>query len=45
MLMPEGIDAEALLVKSRWLVDVCKERGYRFTPRLQILLYGNRRGT
>jgi len=45
MLMPEGIDADALLVKSRWLVDVCKERGFRFTPRLQILLYGNRRGT
>ncbi len=45
MLMPEGVDADALLVKSRWLVDVCKERGFRFTPRLQILLYGNRRGT
>lgn len=45
ILMPEGIDIESLLTKSRWLVDVCKERGFRFTPRLHILLFGNRRGT
>jgi 7-carboxy-7-deazaguanine synthase len=45
MLMPEGIDANVIIERSRWLVDVCKERGFRFTPRLHILLFGNRRGT
>jgi 7-cyano-7-deazaguanosine (preQ0) biosynthesis protein QueE len=45
MLMPEGIDSITLIERSRWLVDICKERGFRFTPRLHILLFGNKRGT
>jgi organic radical activating enzyme len=45
LLMPEGTDAEALLVRSRWLVEACMRRGFRFTPRLHIMLFGNRRGT
>ena len=45
ILMPEGIDAATLLARSRWLVDVCKERGFRFSLRLHILLFGNKRGT
>ncbi len=45
LLMPEGIDGETLLTRSRWLVEQCKVRGFRFSPRLHILLYGNRRGT
>ena len=45
ILMPEGIDATTLLARSRWLVDVCKERGFRFSLRLHILLWGNHRGT
>lgn len=45
LLMPEGTDAPTVLQRSRWLVEVCKERGFRFAPRLHILLYGNRRGT
>jgi len=45
ILMPEGIDATTVLARSRWLVEACKEKGFRFTPRLQILLYGNTRGT
>jgi 7-carboxy-7-deazaguanine synthase len=44
ILMPEGIDATTLLARGRWLVDVCKERGFRFSLRLHILLWGNRRG-
>lgn len=44
LLMPEGVTAEALNDRSRWLVDLCKAEGYRFCPRLHILLYGNRRG-
>ena len=44
MLMPEGIDAATLLERSRWLVEVCKEKSFRFSMRLHILLYGNKRG-
>ncbi|MHB8566422.1 MAG: 7-carboxy-7-deazaguanine synthase QueE [Nitrososphaerales archaeon] len=45
MLMPEGVDAASLLTRSHWLVDMCKEKGFRFTPRLHILLFGNTRAT
>ena len=45
MLMPEGTDRAALLERSQWLVEDCKQRGFRFTPRLHILLFGNRRAT
>jgi len=45
ILMPEGTDAETLVTRSRWIAEVCKGKGFRFTPRLQILLFGNRRGT
>jgi 7-carboxy-7-deazaguanine synthase len=45
ILMPEGTDAAATLERGKWLVDVCKERGFRLSLRLHILLFGNRRGT
>jgi len=44
VLMPEGIDVETLAERGRWLVEICKERGYRFSPRLHEMLWGNRRG-
>jgi 7-carboxy-7-deazaguanine synthase len=44
VLMPEGTDAETLNERGRWLVEICKERGYRFSPRLHVMLWGNRRG-
>ncbi len=44
VLMPEGIDVETLSERGRWLVKICKERGYRFSPRLHVVLWGNRRG-
>ncbi len=44
VLMPEGIDASTLSERGRWLVEICKERGYRFSPRLHVMLWGNRRG-
>lgn len=43
-LMPEGTDAATLSERGRWLVEICKERGYRFSPRLHVMLWGNRRG-
>jgi 7-carboxy-7-deazaguanine synthase len=45
LLMPEGVTAEVLRARAGWLGELCKARGYRYAPRLQIELYGNRRGT
>ena len=45
ILMPEGIDRERLRERSVWLAEICKENGFRFSPRLHVDLYGNRRGT
>jgi len=43
--MPEGTSPEVLRARTVWLAELCKQRGYRFAPRLHIELYGNRRGT
>ena len=43
-LMPEGVDREKIIERSKWLVEVCKKEGYNFSPRLHIMLYGNKRG-
>ena len=45
LLMPEGIDVKTLAARSPWLVDICKREGFRFCPRLQIELFGHKRGT
>lgn len=45
VLMPEGIDAEILNERGAWIAELCKENGYRFSPRLHVHLYGNKRGT
>jgi 7-carboxy-7-deazaguanine synthase len=44
ILMPEGTDSERLRERAIWLAEICKEEGYRFSPRLHVDLYGNRRG-
>jgi 7-carboxy-7-deazaguanine synthase len=44
ILMPEGIDPETLRERGVWLAEICKEKGYRLSPRLHIDLWGNRRG-
>jgi len=44
ILMPQAQDRDTLLERSRWLVDICKSEGYLFSTRLQVLLWGNRRG-
>jgi organic radical activating enzyme len=44
LLMPEGRDADALAGRAAWLVNECCKRGYRFTPRLHVLLWGDERG-
>lgn len=45
LLMPEGIDATTLASRSGWISEICKQTGFRFCPRLHVMLYGNKRGT
>ncbi len=44
VLMPEGVDAAVLAERGRWLAEISKREGFRFSPRLHIDLWGNRRG-
>jgi 7-carboxy-7-deazaguanine synthase len=44
LLMPQALTADAVLSKSLWLVEACKSRGYSYSPRLHILLWGAKRG-
>jgi 7-carboxy-7-deazaguanine synthase len=44
ILMPEGTDRELLRERSVWLAEICKDEGFRFSPRLHVELYGNQRG-
>jgi 7-carboxy-7-deazaguanine synthase len=44
ILMPEGTDRERLRERAIWLAEICKEEGFRFSPRLHVDLYGNQRG-
>jgi 7-carboxy-7-deazaguanine synthase len=43
-LMPEGTDPETLRRRGAWLAEICKQEGYRFSPRLHIELWGGVRG-
>jgi 7-carboxy-7-deazaguanine synthase len=45
LLMPEGVTTEVLRGKSLDLVALCKERGFRFSDRLHVHLFGHQRGT
>ena len=44
ILMPEGTDSDRLRERALWLAEICKQEGFRFSPRLHIDLYGSRRG-
>jgi 7-carboxy-7-deazaguanine synthase len=44
VLMAEGIEPRVLAERGRWLAEIAKREGYRFTPRLHVDLWGNRRG-
>ncbi|MGI9497391.1 MAG: 7-carboxy-7-deazaguanine synthase QueE [Mariniblastus sp.] len=45
LLMPEGVEQDALNQRRRWLEPLCKKMGFVFCPRMHIEWYGNRRGT
>jgi 7-carboxy-7-deazaguanine synthase len=44
VLMPEGTTRERIQEKGLWLAEICKTKGYRYSPRLHIDLWGDRRG-
>lgn len=44
ILMPEGTDDKTLSDRGQWISELCKRHGFRFSPRLHVHLYGNRRG-
>ncbi len=44
-VMPEGTASATLRERSRWLAEEALDRGWRFTDRLHIHLYGDTRGT
>ena len=44
LLMPEGTNAETIRQRGIWLAEICKEKGYRFSPRLHVDLWGDKRG-
>ena len=44
VLMPEGTTAEVVSERGAWLAEACVERGFRFSTRLHILLWGDERG-
>jgi 7-carboxy-7-deazaguanine synthase len=44
ILMPEGTDVERLRERGIWLAEICKDEGFRFSPRLHVELWGNQRG-
>ena len=43
-LMPLGRTAEQLDRRADWLAGVCRDHGWRFSDRLQVRLWGDRRG-
>ena len=45
LLMPQAVNRRQLARRSAWVAELCKEHGYRFSSRLQILLYANEPGT
>jgi 7-carboxy-7-deazaguanine synthase len=44
LLMPEGTDPTVLRERGAWLAEICKQENLRFSPRLHVELWGNRRG-
>ena len=44
VLMPEGTDRERLRERALWIAEACKQEGFRFSPRLHVDLWGDRRG-
>jgi len=44
LLMAEGTSAETIYERAAWIVEVCKRERFRYSPRLHIDLWGDKRG-
>ncbi len=44
ILMPLGTSVKMLDEREAWLTEICKNEGYRFSDRMHIRLFGNKRG-
>jgi 7-carboxy-7-deazaguanine synthase len=44
VLMAEGTTSDVIRERAAWLAGICKREGFRYSPRLHIDLWGNRRG-
>jgi 7-carboxy-7-deazaguanine synthase len=44
LLMPEGTAAEQLAQRRPWLTEICKQRGFRYTDRLHVQIWGGKKG-
>ena len=44
VLMAEGTTVETIYETATWLVEVCKNKRFRYSPRLHIDLWGDKRG-
>ncbi|CAN8074265.1 unnamed protein product [Agarophyton chilense] len=43
-LMPQGTDSDTIRKRGRWLVNACLEHGFRYTHRIHVELWGDKRG-
>jgi len=44
LLMPEGTQPAVVAERGRWIAELCKEQGWRYSPRLHVELWGDQRG-
>ena len=44
VLMPEGTSMETIAERASWIVEICKQEKFRYSPRLHIDLWGDKRG-
>ena len=44
VLMPEGTTAGVVAERSKWVMEEAARRGFRFSSRLHVLLWGAERG-
>ncbi|MBC7776339.1 MAG: 7-carboxy-7-deazaguanine synthase QueE [Phycisphaerae bacterium] len=43
-LMPEGTSARLLAQRRKWLVEICKNHGFRYSDRLHVQIWGSKKG-
>jgi 7-carboxy-7-deazaguanine synthase len=43
-LMPEGTTAAVLARRRKWLIEICKNHGFRYSDRLHVQVWGAKKG-